>query len=306
MSILITGATGFVGNALCNALIQRDYIIHPITRSTFGEITPITDWSKALSDNIGTVIHLAARVHLMQDTASDQLAAYRAVNTDSTLNLAQQAAAAGVRRFIFLSSIKVNGEARITPYSEQDTPNPTDPYAISKWEAEQGLREITARTNMEVVVLRPPLIYGTGVSANFLRLIHWVETGIPLPFASIYNQRSLLYLGNLVDAIRTCIYHPAAANQTFLVADNESLSSADLIKKIAYHLKRPCRLFPIPSTILLSLLSLIGRKQEAERLLGSLQIDNSHICKTLGWKPPFSTDQGLAQTLNAYQSNYSA
>lgn len=306
MTTLITGASGFVGLHLTQTLVQLNYTICPISRMTFGEITPTTDWSKTLSQGIDTIIHLAARVHLMQDDAIDPLTAYRTANTASTINLAHQAAVNGVRRFIFLSSIKVNGEGKKKPYTEQDPPYPHDPYAISKWEAEQGLLEIATQTSMEVVILRPPLIYGAGVKANFLRLIRWVEKGIPLPFASIYNQRSLLYLGNLVDAIRTCIYHPAAANQTFLVADNESLSSTDLIKKIAYHLKRPCHLFPIPSTILLPLLSLIGRKQEAERLLGSLQIDNSHICKTLGWKPPFSVDQGLAQTLNAYQSNYSA
>lgn len=304
--VLLTGAPGFIGRNLVRALIYEKYIVHPVSRTNFGEITPITNWSKLLSNDIDTIIHLAARVHLMQDTASDPLSAYRATNTTSTLNLARQAAEADVRRFIFLSSIKVNGEGRDTPYTEQDSPNPSDPYAISKWEAEQGLLEIAAKTGMEVVILRPPLVYGAGVKANFLRLIHWVEKGIPLPFGGIHNQRSLLYIGNLIDALRICIEHPSAANQTFLIADDIPLSIADLIRKIAVYLHKPSRLFNISPQILLPLLTLIGRKQEAERLLGSLLVDNQYICNTLNWKPPFSIDQGLEQTLNAYQSNPTA
>ncbi|MDD5394695.1 MAG: SDR family oxidoreductase [Thiothrix sp.] len=301
---LITGASGFVASHLCPKLADKGYTFRPISRTTFGNITPNTDWSSVIS-GVDCVIHLAARVHLMQDSATDPLAAYRATNTSSTLNLARQAATASVRRFIFLSSIKVNGEGRDTPYTEQDPPAPTDPYAISKWEAEQGLLEIAAKTGMEVVILRPPLIYGAGVKANFLRLMQWVEKGIPLPFGAVANQRSLLYIGNLVDAIRVCIEHPAATNQTFLVCDNEALSTAELIRKMATHFQRKPRLLNIPPAILLPLLTAIGRKQEAERLLGSLLLDNHKICQTLGWQLPFSVDAGLAQTVMAYrQASY--
>lgn len=302
-TVLITGSSGFVGQHLTPELTQQGYSLHPITRANFGDITPASDWSQPLAHGIDTVIHLAARVHLMQDTANDPLAAYRAANTSSTLNLARQAAAAGVRRFIFLSSIKVNGEGRDTPYTEQDTPNPSDPYAISKWEAEQGLLEIAAETGLEVVILRPPLIYGPGVKANFLRLMRWVERGIPLPFGSIHNQRSLLYIGNLVDAIRICIEHPAAANQTFLVCDNEPLSTAELIRKLAQASGQTAHLLKIPPRLLRSLLSLIGRGQEADRLLDSLILDNNKICRTLHWQPPFTADAGIARTVAAYRQN---
>jgi UDP-glucose 4-epimerase len=298
--VLITGASGFVASHLCPTLADKGFALHPISRTIFGEITPTTNWTNALA-GIDAVVHLAARVHLMQDSAADPLAAYRAANTASTLNLARQAAAARVRRFIFLSSIKVNGEGRNTPYTEQDVPSPTDPYAISKWEAEQGLLEISAQTGMEVVILRPPLIYGAGVKANFLRLMQWVEKGIPLPFGAVTNQRSLLYIGNLVDAIRTCVEHPAAANQTFLVCDNEAFSTAELIRKMATHFQRKPRLLNIPPAILLPLLTAIGRKQEAERLLGSLRLDNHKICQTLDWHPLFSVNTGLLQTVTAYQ-----
>jgi UDP-glucose 4-epimerase len=301
-NILLTGASGFVASHLCPTLTQHGYTIRPISRTTFGEITPTTDWSSVIS-GVDCVIHLAARVHLMQDTATNPLAVYRAANTASTLNLAQQAAAADVRRFIFLSSIKVNGEGCDTPYTEQDIPAPTDPYAISKWEAEQGLLEIAAQTGMEVVILRPPLIYGAGVKANFLRLMQWVERGYPLPFGSVTNQRSLLYIGNLVDAILTCINHPAAANQTFLVSDTKALSTAELIRKMAYHFQRHPRLLNIPHNLLMPLLSIIGRKQEAERLLGSLILDNSLIKKTLDWNPPFSVQAGLKETIEAYRNH---
>lgn len=301
MNALITGASGFVGSHLCQYLTQHGHSTLPISRATFGDITPTTDWTNALT-GINAVIHLAARVHVMHDAATDPLSEFRHTNTAATLNLARQAAAAGVRRFLFLSSIKVNGEGRKQPYTEQDPPAPHDPYAVSKWEAEQGLHEIAAQTGMEVVIIRPPLVYGAGVKANFLRLIQAVERGIPLPFGAVTNQRSLLYIGNLVDAIRVCIEHPTAAGKTFLVCDNEALSTAALIRKIAEHLHRRPRLLNIPPKLLLVLLSAIGRKQEAERLLGSLVLDNRLIRETLGWKPPFSVDAGLAQTLNTTEN----
>lgn len=300
MNTLVTGATGFVGTHLISHLSKQGYLVSPISRANFGDITPFSDWGSALS-GIDTVIHLAARVHLMKDDTANPLAAYRTTNTASTLHLARQAAAAGVRRFIFLSTIKVNGEGLETPYTEQDIPAPGDPYAISKWEAEQGLQEIAAQTRMEIIILRPPLIYGPGVKANFLRLIQWVERGIPLPLGKVSNQRSLLYIDNLVDAIHTCIEHPAAANQTFLVCDNESLSTAELIRKMAVQFQRKPKLLNVPLTLLLPLFSMLGRKQEADRLLGSLLLDNRKIRQMLEWRPPFSIDEGLAQTIMAYR-----
>lgn len=300
MTILITGSNGFVGAHLAPALIQQNYSLKPINRSTFDGITPVTDWSKPLAEGIDTVIHLAARVHLMQDSSADPLTTYRATNTESTLNLAQQAADSGVRRFIFLSSIKVNGEGRNTPYTEQDIPAPIDPYAISKWEAEQGLLEISAKTGMEVVIIRPPLIYGAGVKANFLRLLQWIEKGRPLPFGNISNRRSLLYIGNLVDAIRICIEHPAAANQVFLLSDNESISTTELSLKLSKYFKYSPRLLNLPPHLLKIALMFIGKKQTADRLLGSLSINNRKICQSLNWKPPFTLDEGLSETVKAY------
>lgn len=302
MKILVTGSSGFVGIYLCHLLQKHGHQLVPISRTNFGTIEPNTDWNSVIQ-NVEIVIHLAARVHLMQDTATDQLSAYRAANTANTLNLARQAANMGMKRFIFLSSIKVNGEGRNIPYTEQDTPNPTDPYAISKWEAEQGLLKIAAETGMEVVILRPPLVYGEGVKANFKTMMQWVDKGLPLPFGRINNQRSLLYIGNLIDAIRICIDHPKAANQTFLISDGIPLSTSVLLHKLARYLQRPSRLFYLPPPLLLHSLALLGKRQEAKRLLSSLTLSNQLICNTLTWQPPYSTDSGLALTAQAYSSN---
>jgi UDP-glucose 4-epimerase len=304
LKLLITGASGFVASHLSPTLTQHGYTLRPISRTTFGEISPTTDWSSVIP-GVDCVIHLAARVHLMQDSATDPLAAYRAANTASTLNLARQAATAGVRRFLFLSSIKVNGEGRDTPYTERDIPAPTDPYAISKWEAEQGLLEIAAQTGMEVVILRPPLIYGAGVKANFLRLLQWVEKGIPLPFGAVTNQRSLVALPNLIDLITTCINHPAAANQTFIVSDGEDLSTTELLQRLSHALGKPARLLPIPQSWLETALTLLGKRAIAQRLCGNLQVDISKTRALLGWTPPISVDAALRQTAQAYLQNLS-
>jgi nucleoside-diphosphate-sugar epimerase len=264
-----------------------------------GDIGPETDWHVALG-GVEAVVHLAARVHVMRDTSVDPLAAFRAVNTEGTLNLARQAAAAGVKRFIFVSSIKVNGEGRDSPYTEFDLPAPQDAYAISKWEAEQGLREIESATGMEVVILRPPLVYGPGVGANFLRLMRSVERGWPMPFGRVDNRRSLLYLGNFTDAIRVCLDHPAAAGKTFLVSDGDDVSSADLIRRLALAMCRPARLLPVPPSWLRAAGVLFGRGAEVDRLLGSLCVDSSQIRRELGWRPPFSMDEGLRQTADYY------
>lgn len=303
MKLLVTGAGGFIGRAVCAELAKRGDRVIPAVRSprglqneiVTGDIGPHTDWTAAL-DGADAVVHLAARVHVMRDTEANPLQAFRAVNTLGTLHLAEQAAAAGVKRLIYLSSIKVNGEGSRVPYRETDTPAPEDAYAVSKWEAEQGLREIAARTGLEVVILRPPLVYGPGVKANFLSLMNAVEKGLPLPFGLIRNRRSLLYLGNLVDAIRVCIEHPAAANKTYLLSDGEDVSTTELIRRLAKAMNRPARLLPIPPVLLTALARLFGRHKELSRLLGSLTIDTSVIRRELNWTLPYTLDEGLSMT----------
>ncbi len=307
MRVLVTGANGFVGRNLCGVLTHSAFEVVAAVRATcaipdervVGDIGPETDWSAALI-GVEAVVHLAARVHVMRDTSVDPLAAFRAVNTEGTLNLARQAADAGVKRFVFVSSIKVNGEGRDTPYTEFDPPAPQDAYAASKWEAEQGLREIESVTGMEVVILRPPLVYGPGVGANFLRLMHGVERGLPMPFGRVDNRRSLLYLGNFADAIRVCLDHPAAAGKTFLVSDGEDVSSAELIRRLALAMHRPTRLLPVPPVWLRVAGVLFGRGAEVNRLLGSLYLDSTRIRRELGWRQPYTLYEGLRQTADDY------
>lgn len=255
-----------------------------------------TDWSPALS-GCKAVVHLAARVHVMHDTATDPLSLYRTTNTDATLNLARQAAQAGVKRFVFISSIKVNGEGREAAYRETDAPAPEDAYAISKWEAEQGLHRIAAETGLEVVVLRPPLVYGPGVKANFRRLLDTVARGWPLPLGAIENRRSLLYLGNFVDAIRVCLEHPAAAGQTFLLDDGQPVSTPELIRGVAQAMGRPARLLAVPAGVLEFAGLLLGKRAAVKRLTGSLWVDSSLIRSRLGWTPPYTLAAGLAETV---------
>ena len=243
------------------------------------------------------VVHLAARVHVMRDEASDPLAKFREVNTEGTLNLARQAAQAGVKRFVFVSSIKVNGEGRDAAYRETDSPAPEDTYAISKWEAEQGLQQISQETGLEVVILRPPLVYGPGVKANFRRLLDTVARGWPLPLGAIRNRRSLLYLGNFVDAIRVCVEHPAAAGKTFLVDDGQPVSTPDLIRAVAHAMGRPARLLAVPVDALEFAGALLGKQAAVARLTGSLWVDSSLIRTRLGWTPPYSMAAGLAATV---------
>lgn len=271
-----------------------------------GDINVHTDWRAALSlgaspgrreKAVDAVVHLAARVHVMHDTAADPLALYRATNTEATLNLARQAAQAGVTRFVFVSSIKVNGEGRDTAYTEADVPAPEDAYAVSKWEAEQGLWRIARETGLEVVVLRPPLVYGPGVRANFRRLLDTVARGWPLPLGAIENRRSLLYLGNFVDAIGRCIEHPAAAGQTFLIDDGQPVSTPELIRAVARAMGRPARLPAVPVGVLEFAGALLGKRAAVARLTGSLWLDSSPIRARLGWTPPYSMEAGLAATV---------
>lgn len=233
---------------------------------------------------------------MMRDLTADPLALYRATNTDATLNLARQAAHAGVRRFVFISTIKVNGEGRNEPYREADEAAPEDAYAISKWEAEQGLWRIARETGLEVVVLRPPLVYGPGVKANFRALLRLVARGWPLPLGAIDNRRSLLYLGNFVDAIARCLEHPDAAGQTFLIDDGAALSTPELVRSIAAAMHRPARLLAVPPGLLSFGGALLGRRAAVARLTGSLWLDAALIRTRLGWCPPYTLAQGLAAT----------
>lgn len=306
MKVLVSGANGFVGRALCGHLHMHGHAANPAVRRAsdlagevvVGDMNGKNDWTAVL---IGceAVVHLAARVHVMDDTAQAPLALYRATNTDATLNLARQAAEAGVKRFVFISTIKVNGEGRDEPYVDTDQPAPEDAYAISKWEAEQGLHQIAADTGLEVVILRPPLVYGPGVKANFRRLLQTVERGWPLPLGAIRNRRSLLYLGNFVDAIRVCLEHPAAAGQTFLIDDGRPVSTPDLIRAVARAMGRPARLLAVPVGALEFAGALIGKRAAVARLTGSLWVDSSLIRTRLGWTPPFSMEVGLAATVAA-------
>lgn len=309
MKVLVTGAAGFVGQGLLRTLRNRKSItVTPSVRrqrdlpDPFGgedlialDVDPDTDWGSALVGK-DVVIHLAARVHRMNDTASDPLAAFRRVNTLGTLALARQASSAGVRRFVFLSTVKVHGEEG--GFRETDPPNPRDPYAISKHEAEVGLREVSARTEMEVVIIRPPLVYGPGVKANFRTLMKWVDRGIPLPLGSIRNRRSFVALDNLLDFVTVCAEHPAAAGETFLVRDPEDLSTPELVRRMARILGRRPRLFPVPVPLLVGGATLLGKREAAQRLVGSLYVDSAKANRVLDWKPPVDVDRGLRRALD--------
>jgi nucleoside-diphosphate-sugar epimerase len=305
MHCLITGASGFVGQALCAALGTQGHTVRAACRTNssqtdavdcvvIGNIDTSTDWSTALQ-GIDTVIHLAARVHVMADSAPDPLAEFRKVNVDGTLNLARQASAAGVRRYVFMSSIKVNGESTQPgqAFTEQDAANPQDPYAISKHEAELGLRQIAAETGLAVFIIRPPLVYGPGVKANFAALMRAVQRGWPLPLGAIHNRRSLVALDNLVDFIITCATHPQAANQTFLISDGQDLSTTELVLAMAQAAGVPARLLSVPVWALQAASSLLGKGDAVQRLCGNLQVDISKARQLLGWVPPVSVAQGL-------------
>lgn len=307
MNILVTGASGFVASALVSLLSAKDGIqVYAAARCKIedlpsnsrcvevGDISAVTDWTDALK-SIQVVVHAAARVHIMNDLAEDALTEFRKVNVEGTLNLARQAVEAGVRRFIFISSVKVNGEStdKGIPFLADDHPKPLDAYGISKYEAEQGLHRIAEESGMEVVVIRPPLVYGPGVKGNFASLIHLLKKGLPVPLGAIHNQRTLVALDNLLDLIVTCIDHPNAANQTFLAGDGEDVSTTELLQRLGHALGKPAKLVPIPENVLFFLALLIGKKAEIQRLCYSLQVDISKAEKLLGWVPPISVDDGL-------------
>jgi nucleoside-diphosphate-sugar epimerase len=313
LSLLVTGANGFVGRSLCAELFLQGHAVRAAVRSAniriddyeqaiVGSIDSRTDWSVALK-GVTVVIHLAARVHVMKDTAIDALAEFRRVNVEGTLNLARQAVEAGVQRFIFISSIKVNGEGSILGrlYTPEDQPAPVDPYGISKREAEDALRHLASKTGMEVVIIRPPLIYGPGVKANFQSMMHWLDKGIPLPLGAIHNRRSLVALDNLIDLIVTCIHHPAAANQIFIAGDGEDLFTTELLQRMAAALGKKAWLIPVPELILMWGARLIGKQAMAQRLCGSLQVDISKARDLLDWKPPLKVDEALRKTAQYYR-----
>ncbi len=269
-----------------------------------GDLTSNVNWSAALQD-MDVVIHSAARSHIMIDTSSNPLTEFRRVNVEGTLNFAKQAAVAGVKRFIFISSVKVNGELTQpgTPFTENDLCAPQDPYGISKYEAEQGLKKIAQETGMEVVIIRPPLVYGPGVKGNFQSMLQWVNKGVPLPLGAIDNQRSLVGLDNLVHFIITCIDHPAAANQTFLVSDGEDISTTELLRRVGTVLGKPARLIPVPRSVLELGAKILGKQAVAQRLLGSLQVDIGKARNLLEWSPPVTIDEGLTRCVSGFALN---
>ncbi len=307
MRVLVTGATGFVGWPLCQDLARRGWQVRAAVRNQarlpegcepciVGDIGPGTDWTEAL-EGVDAVAHLAARVHVMRERAEDPLASFRRTNVEGTLRLARAAARAGVGRLVFLSSVKALADASPDgPLTDSSSPNPQDPYGISKYEAEAGLREIANQFHLEVVILRPPLVYGPGVKGNLRALLKLVDRRVPLPLGAVRNQRSLLGLGNLIDAIRLGLSHPAAPGGAFLLCDGEDLSTAELVRRLGAALGRRTALFPVPASLLILGAGCVGRAAEARRLLGSLTVDDRPIRRELGWNPPFTVDEGLAET----------
>ncbi|MES2400038.1 MAG: NAD-dependent epimerase/dehydratase family protein [Pseudomonadota bacterium] len=314
-TVMVTGANGFIGKAVCADLPLRGYRVLGVVRHntrtdlphgtecvSMKEINEDTLWSDVLT-GVDSIVHLAARVHLMHETAADPLTEFRRTNVTLTLNLARQASAAGVRRFVFISSIKVNGEVTPAgqPFNAEDQPHPTDPYGVSKYEAEQGLLNIAAETGMEVVIIRPVLVYGLGVKANFHSMMHWLLKGVPLPLGALSNRRSLVALDNLADLIATCLQHADAANQIFLASDGEDLSISGLLRRMGVALGRSVWLIPVPVMVLRAGARLVRREAVVQRLSDSLQVDISKTKRVLGWNPPVRVDDALRETARYFR-----
>ena len=308
--VLITGGLGFVGADLAVAALSKGFVVRVSSRrggaaldsrlefSQVTELGPTTGWTAALQE-VETVVHCAGRAHVMRDTAVDPLAAFRISNVAGTLNLARQAVKAEVKRFVFVSSIGVNGvlTAEGQAFSESDQPMPHNAYALSKWEAEQGLQRIADETGLDVVIVRPPLVYGFGAPGNFGSLVRFVRRGWPLPLGAVHNQRSLVALDNLVDFIVTCITHPNAANQTFLVSDGRDLSTTELVRGMALAASVPARMLAVPMWALRAGATLLGKGDAVQRLCGNLQVDMSKARELLGWAPPMSVEEGLRRAM---------
>lgn len=317
LSMLVTGASGFVGRAFCEEAIRRGYRVRAAVREPADfylpgceathvpNIGPETDWSEALH-GCDTVIHLASRVHVMHDVATDPLAEFRKVNVEGTERLARSAVARGIKRFVFVSSIKVNGEAtgEDDRFDGDSLPCPQDPYGVSKFEAEQALRQVAVETGLEVVILRPPLVYGAAVKGNFIQMLGVLGKRVPLPLASVHNRRSLLYVGNLVDALITCATHPAAAGRHYLLCDDEDISTPELLRRLGAGMGRPARLFPCPVFLLRLAGKLVGKAAQVDRLIGSLRVDNGKIRQELDWIPPHTSQQGLRVTAEWYRNTH--
>jgi nucleoside-diphosphate-sugar epimerase len=314
MRVLVTGASGFVGSVVLKHLADQGHQVrgayrHGVPPSPtgadgilVGDLGDAQDWRAALA-GVSAVVHTAARVHILSDKSSDPLHDFRRVNVKGTADLARQAAVTGVRRFVFLSSVKVNGEFTEVgkPFTADDVPAPEDPYGVSKHEAEELLRKIAIETGMEVVIIRPPLVYGPGVKANFESMMRWLARGVPLPLAAVNeNRRSLVALDNLVDLIVTCLHHPAAANQTFLVSDGEDLSTAQLLKRTGTAMRHPARLFYAPPALLKLGATVLNKPGIYQRLCGSLQLDIAKTRQLLGWTPPVSVDEGLRRAAEGF------
>lgn len=315
--ILVTGASGFVGTALVDRLATHpDFTPRAVTRHENQHLSPAidavqisgltsdVDWNAALQ-GIDAVVHAAARVHVMKDTSTDPLIEFRRVNVDGTLNLARQAAKSGVKRFVFISSIKVNGEGTLfdKPYRAEDPPAPADPYGVSKMEAEKELLQLAKETGIDVVIIRPPLVYGPGVKANFASMLKWLDRCAILPFGAVNNRRSFISLDNLIDFIVTSINHPEAANHVFLVSDGEDVSTTELLKKTADAMGKKTLLLPVPVGIMRFVSKLLGKENVTDRLFGSLQVDISKAKKMLGWTPPLSVDEGLLRTVRGAKTS---
>jgi nucleoside-diphosphate-sugar epimerase len=321
-TVLVTGANGFVGRETCIALADMNISVRRAVRSLslevlsrcnlhsfhsqaqeiceVGDIGESTDWSKVL-DGISVVVHLAAHVHVRSRPSASLVNEFRRVNTDGTVRLARAAATAGARRFIYLSTVGVNGSCTGgRPFIESDAPHPYDAYSKSKWAAERGLQRIAKDSDLEVVVIRAPLVYGPGEPGNFMRLVRLVDSGLPLPLGSIRGRRSLIYVRNLANAIITCVKHPSAAGQTFLVSDGEDTSTVELIRRISGALGRRPTLLPFSLTCLRAMGGLVGKSKQLNSLLASLVIDSSKIRRELAWNPPCSMSDGLQATANWY------
>ena len=308
MKVLVTGANGLVGKALCYLLDQTEHqVVRAVRRSTtpwevpVGDLNKNTDWSEALGQNTDVVVHLAGQVPSTDGAIRPPGDRYAEVNTLGTANLARQCAQNGVKRFIFVSTVKLLGEGKSEPYRDTDLAVPADAYAISKWDAEQALWQVAAETGMEVVMLRPPLVYGPGVKGNFLRLMQTIDKRRPLPLGAIHNQRSLIYLGNLVDVIRLCLTHPNAAGKTFLVSDGDDVSTPELVRRIAASLGRRPFLLPVPASWMQWAGRVLGKQAAVDRLLGSLCVDISPLREELDWTPPYSMQAGLEATAQWYR-----